>query len=165
MLEGFPPIARRSASVLVLGSMPGAASLAAGEYYAHPRNQFWRITGTLCGFDAAAPYRRRVAGLRAADVALWDVIRCCVRRGSLDAAIEPASVRVNDFQAFLVAHPHIAQIFFNGSQAEQVWRRHVAPGLSLRRELRLRRLPSTSPAHAALSYSGKLRAWRILRAR
>lgn len=142
--------------------MPGAASLVAGEYYAHPRNQFWRITGALFGFDPAASYERRVAGLRAADVALWDVIARCMRRGSLDTAIEPDSVIVNDFQAFLAAHPSIGQVFFNGSQAERVWRRHVAPGLSLRRDLRYCRLPSTSPAHAALSYAGKLRAWRAL---
>lgn len=148
--------------MLVLGSMPGAASLAADEYYAHPRNQFWRIVAAICGFDAAAPYRQRLARLRAADIALWDVIARCTRRGSLDADIEPASIIVNDFPAFLAAHARIDRIFFNGRQAEIVWQRQVQPCLSPARALGYQRLPSTSPAHAGVTLAGKLCAWRAL---
>jgi hypoxanthine-DNA glycosylase len=148
--------------VLVLGSMPGAASLAAGEYYAHPRNQFWRIVAAICGFDAAAPYRQRVARLRAADIALWDVIARCTRRGSLDAGIEPASIIVNDFPAFLAAHPNLSNIFFNGRQAEIVWQRHVQPCLWPGRAPGYQRLPPTSPAHAGMTFADKLRAWRAI---
>ncbi len=142
--------------------MPGAASLAAGEYYAHPRNQFWRIVAAICGFDVAAPYRQRVARLRAADIALWDVIARCTRRGSLDAGIEPASIIVNDFQAFLAVHRRIDRIFFNGRQAEVVWQRHVQPRLSPGGALGHQRLPSTSPAHAGMTFAEKLRAWRAI---
>jgi hypoxanthine-DNA glycosylase len=73
-IHGFPPIARADARLLILGSMPSAASLAAAEYYAHPQNQFWRIAGDICGFDPGAPYSRRKAGLTGAGIALWDVI-------------------------------------------------------------------------------------------
>src|ERR1700741_1647656 len=96
-IRGFPPIADSRARVLVLGSMPSEASLAAGEYYAFRHNQFWRIAGALCGFEPGASYARRQAGLKPARVALWDVLASCVRPGSLDADIEEDSIRVNDF--------------------------------------------------------------------
>jgi hypoxanthine-DNA glycosylase len=161
-IRGFPPVARRGARVLVLGSMPGAASLAAGEYYAHPRNQFWRIVGELLDVDPAAPYARRTAALRRADIALWDVLASCRRPGSLDADIDERSIVVNPFADFLAAHPHIRRVCFNGARAEAAWCRHVLPVLPRDRELACLRLPSTSPAHAALTFRQKLRAWRAL---
>jgi len=161
LLRGLPPVAAADARLLILGSMPGQASLAAGRYYAHPRNAFWRIMGELFGFAADLPYEARLQCLRANGVALWDVIAACERRGSLDADIAPASVRVNDFPAFFAAHPGIRRIAFNGAAAEAAFRRHVAPppGISCQR------LPSTSPAHAARGYEAKLAAWSALRGR
>jgi hypoxanthine-DNA glycosylase len=158
-LRGFPPIADRRAHVLVLGSMPSAASLAAGEYYAFRHNQFWRIAGSLCGFPPDAPYARRKAGLKRSRVALWDVLESCVRPGSLDADIREGSIRVNDFAAFLAAHPAIRRVCFNGRKAEASWRRRVAPTLPKSRRLEYRLLPSTSPAHAGMSYRAKLKVW------
>jgi len=157
---GFAPIANRRARVLVLGSMPGAASLAAGEYYAFRHNQFWRIAGEICGFDPAAPYARRAAALRAARIALWDVLERCLRPGSLDAAIRADTMRANDFAAFLARHPGIRRVCFNGRTAESAWRRHVAATLPASSRLEYRLLPSTSPAHAAMGYRAKLRVWR-----
>ncbi len=90
-VQSFPPIAAPGARLLILGSMPGAASLAAGQYYAHPRNAFWPILAALCHFPADAPYAARVAALQAAGVAVWDVLQSCVRPGSLDTAIERSS--------------------------------------------------------------------------
>src|ERR1700741_635073 len=113
-LYGFPPIARRDARVLVLGSMPSVASLAAREYYAHPRNAFWPIAGELLGFDPRGPYARRKRALTDAGIAVWDVVGSCRRKGSLDAAIDERSIRVNDFAAFLAKHPGITRIRFNG---------------------------------------------------
>jgi len=159
-IRGFPPIARQSAQVLVLGSMPGMASLAAGEYYAHPRNQFWRIVGELYGFDPAAPYQRRTRALGLAGVALWDVLASCTRSGSLDADIEERSIAVNPFAGFLAAHTRIHRVCFNGRKAEAAWRRYVLAGLPPACELDYELLPSTSPAHAGMSYPRKLRAWR-----
>lgn len=160
-LRCFPPLARADAATLILGSMPGAASLRAGEYYAHPRNLFWPILGELGGARPAAPYRARVGALLAARLALWDVLAACARAGSLDAAIEPASIVANDFAAFFAAHRRITRVFFNGAMAERCYRRHVLPGLPPL-PIAYARLPSTSPAHAALSFEGKLAAWRVL---
>lgn len=158
-IRSFPPIARRDARVLVLGSMPGRASLAAGRYYAHPHNAFWRIVGELLGIDARAPYAARVRALKASRIALWDVLHSCVREGSLDARIEEELA--NDFAAFFRRHRGITHVFFNGAKAEASFRRHVLPGLGAAR-LRYSRLPSTSPAHAGMPYARKRRAWRAI---
>ncbi len=158
-LHSFPPIAAADARVLILGSMPGEASLAAGEYYAHPRNAFWPIMGALLGFDPALPYAERARRLAAAGVALWDVAQSCVRPGSLDARMR--DITPNDFAPFLAAHPGIRHVFFNGAKAEELFvrlvlRRGIAAGIPRRR------LPSTSPAHASLRPDEKRERWRIV---
>jgi hypoxanthine-DNA glycosylase len=140
--------------------MPGVASLAAGAYYAHPRNQFWRIVGELYGFDPAMPYRFRAQALRLAGVALWDVLASCARPGSLDADIDEGSIVVNRFAGFLAVHPHIWRVCFNGRKAEAAWRRYVLREIPLAQGLSYVLLPSTSPAYAGMSYPRKLRAWR-----
>ncbi len=144
----------------MLGSMPSEASLAAGQYYAFQHNQFWRIAGELCGFNSCASYAGRKAALRNAGIALWDVVGSCVRKGSLDASIEEDSIRVNDFAAFFATHPAIRRVCFNGRKAESAWRRHVARQLPVSGKLECRLLPSTSPAHAGMSYLQKLEIWR-----
>jgi hypoxanthine-DNA glycosylase len=162
-VRSFPPIARATARVLILGTMPGQASLRAGQYYAHPRNQFWPIVAELLGFDPASPYAARVAGLSSADIALWDVLKSCIRRSSLDSAIVPSSAVSNDFAQFLASHQQIERICFNGATAEALYMRHVRPGLAARPEVRHLRLPSTSPANAALTFGAKLQAWHAIR--
>jgi len=157
-IRSFAPIAGRDARVLVLGSMPGRASLEAGRYYAHPQNAFWRIAAALLGLEADASYRARVQALKAARIALWDVLHSCVREGSLDTRIEQEIA--NDFEAFFRTHRGITHVFFNGAKAEASFRRHVLARLSV--ELRYARLPSTSPAHASLSFSRKLGAWQAI---
>jgi TDG/mug DNA glycosylase family protein len=154
----FPPIAAPNARLLILGSMPGVASLQAQRYYAHPQNQFWPIMGALLGFDPALPYAERCARLNAGGIALWDVLQSCVRPGSLDADIDAASAEPNDFAAFLAEHPHILQIAFNGGSAEALFRRHVRPRLQAL-TLETIRLPSSSPAHASLRPAEKLKLW------
>lgn len=160
-LRGLPPIENPAARVLVLGSMPGAASLAAGEYYAHPRNLFWPLMGELLGFDPALPYARRIAALKRARIALWDVIGTCERVGSLDARIAPGSVVANDFTGFLARHRSLALICFNGTTAAASWRRHVQAGLADRAP-RCVTLPSSSPANASVALAAKRAAWRIV---
>jgi double-stranded uracil-DNA glycosylase len=159
-IQGFPPIAARNARILVLGSMPSEASLAAGEYYAFRHNQFWRIAGAVCGFDPGLPYARRQAALRRCRIALWDVVGSCIREGSLDSAIVERSIRVNDFARFLARHASIRRICFNGRRAESAWRRHAERALPPGLRLEYRLLPSTSPAHAGMSYLRKLAIWR-----
>lgn len=159
---GFAAIADRAATTLILGSMPGQASLNAQAYYAHPQNAFWRIQGELIGAHPELPYAERLQILRAHRIALWDVLESCIRPGSLDSAIEHSSVVANDFEKFLQQHRKIQRIFFNGAKAQQLFLRHVSPTLHTSRALQLQRLPSTSPAHAGQSYTKKLEAWRVI---
>jgi double-stranded uracil-DNA glycosylase len=158
--EGFPPVVAGSPRLLVLGSLPGAMSLARREYYAQPRNGFWPIMGRLVGAAPELPYAERLARLTASGIALWDVCASGFRPGSLDAAIVPASVVPNDFSSFLRAHPGIGLICFNGAKAAELFARHVLPGLPPQlRDTARRVLPSTSPAHAAMRFEEKLRRW------
>jgi hypoxanthine-DNA glycosylase len=139
--------------------MPGKASLAAGEYYAHPRNAFWPIMGELVGAHPGLSYEGRLRVLKSSGIALWDVLMSCYRKGSLDSNIEDVSVIPNDFESFFRRHPNIARVFFNGTKAEQCFRKHVQPLLTSL-PLHYKRLSSTSPAHAGMSYEEKLDAWR-----
>jgi hypoxanthine-DNA glycosylase len=159
MIQSFAPVEDGNARVLVLGSMPGKASLAAGQYYAHPRNLFWPIMGKMLGFHPDVAYQERLAALKANRIALWDVLASCERVTSLDAGIVGDSEMVNDFETFFNEHRRISDVFFNGRKAEQTFLKKVKPFLKPRR-LALHLLPSTSPAHAAISYQEKLDAWR-----
>jgi len=164
LLQGFPPIAGPDATLLILGSMPGAASLVARQYYAHPRNAFWPVLEAVWGIPATLEYSARVRAVLAARIAIWDVLAGCQRRTSLDADIEHASIVVNDFAGFFRRHPQVSLIGFNGGAAQMLYRRHVLPTLSgSPRQIAALRLPSTSPAHAALSPQEKVRRWRQLR--
>lgn len=153
-------MADRRARVLILGTMPGAASLKARRYYAHPRNQFWTLMGFLFGAGPDLPYARRLARLRAAGVALWDVLAECEREGSADAAIRRE--RPNDLVALLRQCPRIETLLFNGQPAARLYRRHQAVRVArVRPGLRLCVLPSTSPAHARISLARKRVQWRV----
>ena len=152
-LLGFGPVADRRARTLILGSFPSEASLQAGHYYAHPRNQFWPILGEVLGEPLASlPFEERYRRLRAHRIALWDVILACERPGSLDADIRAA--RANDFDALLRRAPRLARVLFNGRTAARFEARFAELGL------RTVVLPSTSPAHAGVRYAQKLAAWR-----
>ncbi|MDO9140057.1 MAG: DNA-deoxyinosine glycosylase [Methylobacter sp.] len=159
LLFCFEPVADSDAEILILGSMPGQASLAAAHYYANRRNVFWKIIAQLLDFDPDAAYEMRLQALKAAGIALWDVLQSCTRTGSLDARIDAASVTVNDFQDFFRRHGQIRTVCFNGATAEAMYRRHVLPGVSAL-PIDYLRLPSTSPAHATLCYEQKRQAWQ-----
>ena len=160
VIQSFPPIVDARATRLILGSMPGVASLAAGQYYAHRFNAFWRIMGELLGFAPDAPYSERVRALQLAGIAVWDVLQCCVRPGSLDSAIVRSSEVANDFVGFLRLHPSVRTVLFNGSTAEVAFHRHCHALLD-GSQITFSRLPSTSPAHASLRFDAKLAAWRV----
>ncbi len=153
VLRGFPPIVARRTETLILGSFPGAASLAAGQYYAHPRNQFWRLLGELLGEPLAElDYGQRTARLLAHRFGVWDVLDACRRPGSLDADIRDPLP--NDFEALRGLAPRLRRVLFNGGAAGRYARRFAAAGFATAV------LPSSSPAHAARSYAQKLALWR-----
>ncbi|TAJ23832.1 MAG: DNA-deoxyinosine glycosylase [Planctomycetota bacterium] len=157
-LEGFAPIGAAAPRVLVLGSFPSAASLQAGEYYAHGRNALWPIFERL-GIERARPYRERCAALAELGIAVWDVIRSCERAGSLDSAIRAALP--NDLCAYAARRPELRTVLLNGRRAEHGFLLATRGRAEFAR-IDVRLMPSTSPANA---HAGKLDAWeRVLRA-
>jgi TDG/mug DNA glycosylase family protein len=158
----FKPVINDSARIIVLGSMPGTKSLIEQQYYAHPQNAFWRIMAALFDFDAHAEYEQRLEFLQTSGVALWDVLHSCKREGSLDAMIQPETEVANDFNTLFQTYPNIQAVFFNGAKAESYFKRCILPTLA-EHQLHFARLPSTSPAHASLSFDAKLEAWRAIK--
>lgn len=154
---GFPPVARANARLLILGSMPGQASLAADQYYAHPQNAFWRIMRELVAADGS--YEERCRALTASRIALWDVLRRSERPGSMDANIRLDESEANDFNNFFAKHPRIVRVGFNGQTAARLFDRLVRPQLDATIE-DVQTLPSTSPAYAAMPFDEKLARWR-----
>ena len=145
----------RQVQVLILGSFPGAASLAAQQYYAHPRNQFWPLLGAVLGVDLIGlPYLQRLPLLLAHHVGLWDVLAACNRNGSLDTAIRDP--RANDFTPLRRLCPSLRRVCFNGKTAGRY------AGLFADAGFETVILPSSSPAHAAMSFEQKLASWQAL---
>ena len=157
-IHSFQPIAGSHAKILILGSMPGQASLAANQYYAHSRNAFWPIIAQLLQISPDALYEEKITALKTSHIALWDVLKSCKRAGSLDSMIETDTQTINDFQSFFPAHKKITHVFFNGGKAEACFKRYVLPESDLGL-IKLSRLPSTSPANARLSLEDKCRIW------
>ncbi len=160
-ITGFPPVADSDAELLILGSMPGIKSLEDNEYYAHPRNSFWYILQRI--FNSAEPgnYAEKQQLLKSNKIALWDVIKSCSRKGSLDSSIEKSSIIPNDFTSFFREHMNIRKIIFNGAAAEKAYKKHVRCNSPVRDGgTGFFRLPSTSPAYASLSKEEKYNIWR-----
>lgn len=162
-VQSFAPIVNASSRILVLGSMPGKVSLQAGQYYAHPRNLFWRFMELLLDVDSAAPYEDKVAGLLERGVALWDVLQSCTRESSLDSDIVSSSEIPNDFPSLLAEHPSIEVVCFNGAKAAGAFTKHVQNELGSRADaMSFHKLPSTSPANASIPLDRKLEAWGVV---
>ena len=150
----FPPVVNANTRVLILGSLPGEASLAAGQYYAHPRNQFWPLVGSLLQLNLPAlPYAQRLDCLLQHGIGLWDVIAEARRRGSLDTAIRDS--QHNDLQQLLAALPQLELVAFNGQTAGKQAKSVAACGVATLI------LPSSSPA-LTLPFASKLAAWQAL---
>lgn len=165
LLEGLPARIADDCRVLVLGSMPGVASLEQARYYAHARNRFWPLMGELLGIDPGAAYEQRVAALLGAGVGLWDVIGQCRRAGSLDAAIVRGSIVANPLPARIATLPALRAVACNGAEAHRAWLRWIAPALPAGpRAPVLLALPSTSPANAAFGLARLVAEWRAITA-
>ncbi len=155
----FDPIANPYAKILILGTIPGNASLIAGQYYAHKQNTFWRIMSELLQFELNSSYEIKIQMLKSAQIAIWDVLKSCKRVGSLDSSILPDSQTVNDFQNFFQQYQLISKVYFNGSKAENCFHRYVAKTIHGGPKQFIR-LPSTSPANASIPYEEKLKLWQ-----
>ncbi len=160
--ESFPPILPENPTILILGSMPGVKSLEAGEYYAHPQNLFWKIMGEALSFSPSVPYRERVCALENTGVALWDTLKFCERRGSLDSDIKTATEIPNDIGGLLAQNPSIRAVFFNGKKPEQVFKFHITPLMEkcIKNRIHIETLPSTSPANAGMAKGRKTALWK-----
>jgi TDG/mug DNA glycosylase family protein len=160
----FPPVIGEKPIVLILGTMPGKRSLEAMQYFAHPRNQFWKIMGEIIGFDPNAPYPMRLRKLMDSHIALWDSLNACEREGSLDQDIVESTEIPNDVKGMIAEHPTIKTIAFNGKKSWRAFRHHILPGLTQEtlEELILLPMPSTSPANARMAYEDKLEHWSII---
>lgn len=162
----MPPLSRKASfaavvdartRVLILGSLPGDASLAAARYYAHPRNQFWALTGAVIGVDLVAlAYPDRLAALLRRGIGLWDSIASAERRGSLDTAIR--DIAANPLAELAASLPALACVACNGAKSAAIAQRALEGQASA-----VLRLPSSSPAHAAMRFDAKLDAWLKLR--
>lgn len=152
-LTCFPPVIETDTRILIIGSFPGKASLEAQQYYAHPRNQFWRLISAITGASIVGlPYEARLAHLLAHDIGMWDVFFSCERHGSLDTAIR--NPQLNDFDALRHQYPTLARVCFNGKLSGKFAPRFATAGFEALV------LPSSSPANAQWSFEQKLTAWR-----
>lgn len=156
LVEGFAPIATPDSQGLILGTAPSCASLKQQQYYAHPRNAFWPILGSILGFDPQLNYPQRKTFLRQKRLALWDVLLSCERKMSADSSIQP--IQFNNFNQFFKTHPHLQAVFFNGQMAKKLFFKQP----KIPKILVYSVLPSTSPANARLRFSEKLQAWQVI---
>lgn len=156
----FPPSVDADTRLLILGSLPGDASIRQGEYYAHRGNAFWHLLGGVLDEDLRAlPYAMRLKRLRARGVGLWDVMESADRAGSLDSRIRDAQLR--DLSAFVARLPELRTVAFNGRTAAL----HGRAQLAGRDDLMLIDLPSSSGAYASMTRDRKAQAWAVLRDR
>jgi double-stranded uracil-DNA glycosylase len=155
--QSFPPVVRPDTRLLILGSLPGESSLAAGRYYAHPRNLFWNLMEQVLETQLVAlDYTDRLAALQAHGVGLWDSVQSATRKGSLDADMR--DIESTDLPALTATLPALTAVAFNGRASEKAGQPQLAGST-----LALVALPSSSPAHAAMNFADKLRHWTKLR--
>lgn len=161
IVKSFAPVIKNDCRVLVLGSMPGKTSLKENQYYAHKRNLFWKFLYKITGKDFDYNYKNRLRLLLSMKVALWDVLKACERKSSLDSDIVIDSEQVNDIPGLLEKYGNISKICFNGQKAYTSFKRHILtqdPIIQEKYELVI--LPSTSPANASISFENKFQNWK-----
>lgn len=156
---GFAPVANPDARILILGTLPGIASLGQQQYYAHPQNAFWRILEQLFNIPAQAAYHVRCQSAQDQGLAIWDVCHSAQRMGSLDSNIQSNSIVANHIHQLLADCPRIRLIALNGQAAAQLFKKHIRPAPEIETII----LPSTSPANARLRFEEKLAQWAILK--
>lgn len=160
-MPAFAPIIGARADILILGSMPIQLSLETSQYYANPRNSFWRIMARIFGFDENLSYLKKADHLKQNSIALWDVLYDCQRPGSLDSSIVKGSEVVNDFSGLMTSHPELSLVIFNGATAQRIFNKHCRSLVqNVGDAVQWHLCPSTSPAHASIRVEQKLKVWR-----
>lgn len=156
ILRSFEPFADKKSKILILGTMPGPMALAKQEYYGFTGNHFWKIMFRLFEVKNPLTYLEKIALLKTNRIALWDVFKSCEREGALDSKIR--CEEYNDIPGLLKTYPNIKTIFLNSRTAEQNFQEQFSKSIKIPAHY----LPSTSPAHASLSFEKKLKAWSVI---
>jgi len=159
MVKSFDPIVDKNCKILILGTMPSVMSLKKQQYYGSKQNHFWKIIYSLFNQDVEEDYEKRKLFLLNHHIALWDVLEICEREGSSDSKI--VNPVPNNFEAFFNKYPNIKTVFFNGSKAEELFRKLVIGKMNLNEGMTFHRLPSTSPANI-MPFKDKLDQWRAI---
>jgi len=162
LVHSFEPIVGRNPRIVILGSMPGVVSLQAVQYYANPRNAFWAIIAELFGIDLDCSYQSRVEQISQLPLVLWDTLKACQREGSLDSKILKQQIEANDIAGLVEQYSGLRAIAFNGAASEKYFNQLEKHRLPASHQLELIKLPSTSPANAAMNFDQKLVIWRQL---
>ena len=162
LVHSFEPIIGREPRIVILGSMPGVVSLQAVQYYANPRNAFWAIISELFAIDLDCSYQLRVEQISHLPLILWDTLKACHRQGSLDSKILKQQIEANDISGLVEQYSGLRAIAFNGAASEKYFNQLEKHRLPASHQLELIKLPSTSPANAAMNFDQKLAAWRQL---
>ena len=161
LVHSFEPVIGNNPRVLILGSMPGIVSLQAVQYYANPRNAFWSVMADLFEIEIDCEYQHRIDQIKKLPIVLWDTIKACHRQGSLDSNIQKHQLEANDIPALLNQYGNIRLVACNGATSEKYFNQLVRKQLP--DVIEVLRLPSTSPAHAGMTYEQKLSRWRVIR--
>ncbi len=156
-INSFPPLIDKSSQILILGSIPGVESLQRQQYYAHPRNQFWKILYTIFSVELELEYEHKLEFLKNKRIALWDVIASCHREGSLDTNIKEESA--NDFSSLFQEYTTLKGVFFNGSKAFETYKKLV--GMKSEKNIDFVKLTSTSPANTK-KFAQKFEEWKVI---
>lgn len=157
LLTSFQSIIDERSRILILGSMPGVESLRLQQYYANPRNQFWKIIYGIFDAGPGQAYEERISFIKSKNIALWDVIENCYREGSLDSKIREE--QVNDFRGLYNAYPNVKTILFNGGKAYETYKKWI--GFGMPSDITFQKLTSSSPANTK-RYEEKLREWSVI---
>ena len=161
IIRSFDPIIDNHSKILILGSMPGPESIRKNEYYGNPRNQFWRISYQIFDSKPESSYEKRTEFLLKKGIALWDVLQGCQREGASDSKI--TNEKPNDFQTFFERYRNLKCVFFNGSKAEKLFKKHI--GFEIPQIELFKRLPSTSPTPGknVKSFYEKIEEWKRIK--
>ncbi|MCF6365655.1 MAG: DNA-deoxyinosine glycosylase [Bacteroidales bacterium] len=156
-LFSFPSIVKPDAKILILGTMPGKTSLEINEYYGYKHNVFWKIMFELFEIEYSNNYKIKKSLLKNNNIALWDTLKYCERKGSLDSNIK--NEEINDFNVFFSEARNIKAVLFNGKSAYNFYKKHIG----FNDDFRYYSLPSTSPANASMNFETKLKHWSIIK--